>query len=143
MSQPVAHPIARALATLALLVVALGLPQLLVLCEPAVGDVHLTFVASPDDCCVESAAEHVPPAEGPAIGADERHCDHVPLGIELDSARRFVLPTALTDQPPTGDFVRQAPPPAAEEGAAARPPSTGPPRPERRSEQLVCTILRQ
>lgn len=128
---------------MALLVVALGLPQFLVLCQPGAGDVHLTFVASADDCCGDHAGPPGLPADGTANGADERHCEHTPLGIELDSARRFVLPTALTDQPPAGVLAPRVPPPVAADGDTERPPSTGPPRPERRSAQLVCTVLRQ
>lgn len=143
MSQPQAHPITRALAALALLVVGLGLPQFLALCQPATGDAHLTFAGRGEDCCAAAADASARPAGGTAATADERHCEHTLLGIELDSARRFVLPAALTLQPPTGGIVAPAPPPAAGDDCRARPPSTGPPRPERRSEQLVCTILRQ
>jgi hypothetical protein len=112
----------------AAIVLALGLPRFLIVCQH--GDEahgHLEFATAEGDCC-EAAPERLPcglPSDGERVtGAAD--CEHTAFDIEL----------APTSAPPTIALaapVQDLPQwllPAAHRGRAAHPPSTGPPRPD-------------
>ena len=141
-------PFARVVALLVLTVLALGLPQLLQLCRHDGGPVRIEFVGGPG-CC-----DHVDLAydagEGATDGqvaaghcADHGDCEHAALGVDLQRLPTYSLPDRLVAQPALGGLDSVEEPWRGSPLTAQLPPSTGPPLPERRSAQLVCTILRQ
>lgn len=153
---------ARAAALLVLVVLALGLPRLLQRCQPALGPTRVEF-ASGASCCAHAHATAAPmhaahedcggcgaedsAASGGGVAASHADhpcgCEHTALGIDLQRLPTYSLPDRLLAQPARGGIdVASATTPGS--GLATRqPPPTGPPRPERRSAQLVGTILRQ
>lgn len=151
------HRLARAIACLALCVLGLGLPRFLLLCTPVDGVTHLEFALRPDGCCADHdhAGPHDPAATEPAADHGSRgqpdavaaaspcDCEHTELGTELSRLPRFVMPDACSQQPLCGLATALDRFPKGEPEPRLRPPSTGPPRPERRTEQLTSTVLRQ
>jgi hypothetical protein len=84
--------LARRLAAVAVLVLALGLPRFFVLCAEDGGPRHIEFVHLPGECCAlamtvgEGPAPA--PAPAPATAPTGGVCDHVELGIDLAPAPR-------------------------------------------------------
>lgn len=120
--------LARRLAALAVLVLALGLPRFFVLCSAGGDELHLEFVHAPGACC--DAAMPAPadaPTDGsPALAAHE-HCEHVGLAIEIALAPRG---GELADDAPALLAIAPLPRaviPALAATATARPAATGPP----------------
>jgi len=81
--------LARRLAALAGLVLALGLPRFFVLCSAGGDELHLEFMHAPGACCEAAmpALADAPTDGSPALAAHE-HCDHVSLTIEITPAPR-------------------------------------------------------
>jgi hypothetical protein len=84
--------LARRLAALALLVLALGLPRFFVLCAEDGGARHIEFVHLPGECCAAATpagAQPAPaPSPAPATAPTGGVCDHIELGIDLAPAPR-------------------------------------------------------
>jgi len=84
--------LARRLAAVAVLVLALGLPHFFVLCAEDGGPRHIEFVHLPGECCaLAMTAGEGPepaPAPAPATAPTGGVCDHVELGIDLAPAPR-------------------------------------------------------
>jgi len=149
-----AHRTTRAAVWLVLCLTVLGLPRFLVQCRHGCGPARLEFVHAPEDCCAlhhgAAAVATTPPAAPvpgqpgqPANGGREHGCAHTTFPIELAPAPRYGLPRALTEPPPATAWTLPSAPPAEPREPHARPPATGPPRPERHSELIVCTVLRR
>lgn len=152
-------PFARTAALLVLAVLALGLPKLLQLCQPALGPTRVEF-ASGASCCGHAHATPAPTherqgdcgsccADAPGGAAEAGHadhpcgCEHTALGVELERLPTYRLPDRIVQQPALGGIDLAAVTSPGSGFATGQPPPTGPPRPERRSAQLVCTTLRQ
>jgi hypothetical protein len=82
--------LARRLAALALLVLALGLPRFFVLCAEDGGPRQIEFVHLPGECCAQpsAAGERDARTPAPATAPTGGVCDHVELGIDLAPAPR-------------------------------------------------------
>ncbi len=118
------HP----LALLAALVLLLGLPRLLVLCEHDDGDSHLTFASSTEHCCSEPDTEPLAPGGNDDDRASAAsHCEHTSFVVELlpPSPPNPPLPLCGPPLPIAPDFVL---PTTAR--APRLPCATGPPRPD-------------
>lgn len=155
-------PFARAAALLVLLVLALGLPHLLQRCQPALGPTRVEF-ASGASCCGHahaatapvhaahgdcgSCCADAPSAPGGAVEAGHADhpcgCEHTALGVELQRLPTYSLPDRLVQQPALGGIDLATVTAPGSRLATWQLHATGPPRPERRSAQLVGTILRQ
>lgn len=124
--------LARRLAALAVLVLALGLPRFFVLCSAGGDELRLEFAHAPGECCDEDDDdEAVRPVEAPTDGspalAAHEHCEHVGLTIEFTPAPRG---SDLADDAPTLLAIAPLPRAAVPAHAAtttARPAATGPP----------------
>lgn len=121
--------LARRLAALAVLVLALGLPRFFVLCAHDGESAHLAFVHAEGECCDAGAQRPVDApmdAGQPALSA-HAHCEHVALAFELAPAPRG---DEFAPAAPTLHAIAPLPPvtiaPAATT-AVARPAATGPP----------------
>lgn len=141
MPLPRPRTLLRTAATLALLVLVLGLPRLLVLCEHECGHVSLTFAHGPGACCHEPAPAAADDGHaGPRTRPDDG-CDHTELAVDLAPAPRPAT-KAVPDTAPTCCL-----PPAATPSLPAlrapprRPDPTGPPRTDRRSALRATTLL--
>lgn len=142
---PLPHPRAllRVAATAALLVLALGLPRLLVLCQHAGGAASLTFVHAADSCCHEH--EHAQKAvdrdhAGPCAHPHDR-CEHTHLAVEMAPAPRPDAEAGFDPLPPCAYLTMPSgtlPPPRAPPPHAA---ATGPPRVDRRTALRATTLL--
>lgn len=149
------RPFARAAALLVLAVLALGLPQLLQLCRHGGEPVRIGFVGGAACCDHDhggAEAVHFEVAQAvaaardhgvPTLGEAPDDCEHTSLGIDLQRLPTNELPARLAAEPALGGLHLATAPTPAVALATRQPPATGPPRPERRSAQLVCTILRQ
>jgi hypothetical protein len=128
----------RTLAAAAALVLAMGLPRLLVLCEHG-GEASLEFAVA-GGCCHEDGAPGRTPFEGPAAGATEC-CDHASLAVEMAPTPR-PGPGAERDVPPLFGEISPDPnhPPPARQ-VPPHPPSTGPPREDRRTLLRATSLL--
>ena len=120
------HP----LALLAALVLLLGLPRLLVLCEHGDGHSHLTFASSTEHCCSEPDAEPQLLAPGGNDGdraSAASDCEHTSFVVELLPLppTNAALPLCGPPLPIVPDFVL---PNTAR--ALRLPCATGPPRPD-------------
>ena len=165
MIRPAHSPIARAAAFVALLVMALGLPRLLMLCTHDGGPAHLEFAHSPAGCCSSHADEaetapvddHLGSSElgGSELGSSELgghrrgnggSCEHSSLAIELGTSRKWQLPRELADGGAQAGLLAWLQAIPAEVWACTAiprlPPTTGPPRIDRRTERIVTTVLR-
>lgn len=99
--------LARRLAAVAVLVLALGLPRFFVLCAEDGGPRHIEFVHLPGECCALQSAVGERPARTPAPAAAPTGgaCDHVELGIDLapsprgDDVAAAVAPACTAVQP--------------------------------------------
>lgn len=150
-------PIARAAAFVALLVMALGLPRLLMLCTHDGGPAHLEFAHSPAGCCSPHEDEwghrELDHREllghedlGGHLGVTGGSCEHSSLAFELGTSRQWQLPRELADGgAPAGQLAWLQSIPAevwACTPIPRLPPTTGPPRIDRRTERIVTTVLR-
>jgi hypothetical protein len=84
--------LARRLAAVAALVLALGLPRFFVLCAEDGGPRQIEFVHLPGECCAFAMTvgeqPEPAPAPAPATAPTGGVCDHVELGIDLAPAPR-------------------------------------------------------
>ncbi len=121
--------LARRLAALAMLVLALGLPRFFVLCSAGGDSLHVEFVHAPGACCAPDAASELAAMPTPvgALTPAPESCDHVEFATDLAPAPRSG--DAAAAAPPALLAVLPLPAPAAprESPAATRPPATGPP----------------
>jgi hypothetical protein len=115
---------------LAALVLLLGLPRLLVLCEHGDGDSHLTFASSTEHCCSEADTQpepSVPGGSGGDTASAASGCEHTSFLVELlpPNPPSQPLPLCGPPLPIAPDFVLPT---------TARTPrlpcATGPPRPD-------------
>ncbi|MFN9757201.1 MAG: hypothetical protein ACK58X_12375 [Planctomycetota bacterium] len=99
--------LARRLAAVAALVLALGLPRFFVLCAEDGGPRHIEFVHLPGECCElpSVVGEHPARTHAPATAPTGGVCDHVELAIELapsprsDDVAAAVTPACTAVQP--------------------------------------------
>lgn len=143
MRLPRPRALLRAAACAALLVLALGLPRLLVLCEHGDGNAALAFRHAPGTCCHEHAAAD-------AVGGDhdggsevheDRRCAHTGLLVELLPAPRADAVHAPDAPPARLCTTPSAPRLPALRAVPRPPPATGPPRADRRTELRAATVL--
>lgn len=142
MPRPTLQLLLRTHAVLALLVLGLGLPRILVLCEHDDGAATLAFAHASGSCCHDPTApgtEHAPDQPGEATRGHE-HCDHDDLAVELAPAPRPAAPAVPTAAPTTWCTPQDVPKPAHER-AVVRPPATGPPRPDPQLRLRATTLL--
>ncbi|MCB9886146.1 MAG: hypothetical protein H6838_11680 [Planctomycetes bacterium] len=143
---PRSHRTLSAMVWLALTVLALGLPQVLIVCHGHDGSVHLEFWHDPADCCHPQerahAAEHAHEHDHQQPGAERAPgCEHEHLAIgPLRTSR-----PAATKLPPL-QFAAWLPvppraPTLAHAEPVAQPPSTGPPPTAALLRQLAATHL--
>jgi hypothetical protein len=121
--------LARRLAAMAVLVLALGLPRFFVLCSAGGDELHLEFVHAPGECCDDGDAPS--PADAPTDGrpalAAHDHCEHVALAFELAPAPRSSDLAGDASTLLAIALLPRAPVPAIAATAFARPAATGPP----------------
>ncbi|MBX3464540.1 MAG: DUF169 domain-containing protein [Planctomycetes bacterium] len=133
----------RAVTATALLVLAFGLPRVLVLCTEHDGSASLAFAHAPGSCCHDATAFVVAAGEPgigmPCAGAHEA-CEHSELAVELAPAPRPHAHGAETP-PPAGSAPPALPEAPARHAAPTRPPATGPPRPDARTALRATTLL--
>ena len=120
----------RAVAAAAALVLAMGLPRLLVLCRHG-GESSLEFTHPHGACCQHGGpAGDREPDRSPSTGPLEE-CEHTSLAVELAPTPRPDR-AAPTDLPPLVGWLPPGLPRAAlPQGCFVHPPSTGPPRRDR------------
>ncbi len=139
-------PVRRALPWLALLVLALGLPQLLVVCRSHDGDVHLEFVGDThcDDESGQRGSRPLPAAPRPTglPGMDVAPgCEHTALGADPAPPPRPDLQSAPPPSP-GGAWAQLAHDPRDAALDARRcAPATGPPRSLRWRELRATRLL--
>lgn len=122
---------------LALMVLALGLPRMLVVCNHAGAGAALEWEHAPGACCHEH--QHARAASMDEAAIAPGGCEHDRFGLELGEPppRDHVLVAAPPAQDAAATFALPAPPANATE----RPqPATGPPRRDDRV-ALRATIL--
>ncbi len=128
-----------AVAILALLVLAFGLPRLVVLCTHSDGEASLEW-AHPGSCCDHEHGTATDDHDGHPAAESRGGCEHKSLAIDTAPAPR---PDASGELPAEGNgFVAPAhfvlpehrPP-------ARRPPATGPPRPDPRTRLRATSQL--
>jgi hypothetical protein len=126
----------------ALLVLALGLPRLLVLCQHADGDASLVFAHAADSCCHDAseAAAKDHDRDGPVLHPCRR-CEHTGLSVELSPAPRPDGAAAPTVPTVCGWSTVWTPPLPAMRALPRHPPATGPPRVDRRTALRATTLL--
>jgi hypothetical protein len=145
---------------LVLLVVGLGLPHLMLVCNQACCDGRVALArscglqeraseraaasAEADECpCCRRAREATSDLGGQRAvdGGGCRGCEHRALSCELGLPQAFELPDVPTTEPRylPASALRMARPAGL---AAALPPATGPPRPDPRTRLLATTLLR-
>jgi hypothetical protein len=77
------------LAAFALLVVALGLPRVLVVCDAGSGGHHIEFVHAPGACCRSEAHWHAAPnGAGDQLAGDQSAGDHESAAPAADCEHR-------------------------------------------------------
>jgi hypothetical protein len=134
-------------AVLALLVLAFGLPRLLVLCSHDDGCSSLTFAHAPGACCHDhSIAAATPRADtgsghDAALAVPHDHCDHSQLAVELAPAPRPDGDAAPGPAPACGLVAIELPPIWPVRAQPPQPPATGPPRVDRRTALRATTLL--
>jgi hypothetical protein len=130
----------RAVAAMAALVLALGLPRLLVLCTNDHGT-HVEFAHAPGACCEHDHGDAPSPADGGPSLAEHPHCEHTGFAFA-------VLPAPPPDShkaPAAMAWLGTIEVPSfalpAHAEVRTRPPATGPPRPDGRCALRATTLL--
>lgn len=131
MSQPRTNATLSTLAVLALLVLAFGLPRLVVLCTHSDGAASLEWV-HPGSCCDHEHGGTLDDHDGDPAVEPHGGCEHRSLAIDTAPAPRpdasDELPAARTGFVVPADFVLPS-----HRSPARLPPATGPPRPDPRT----------
>lgn len=125
-----------------LLVLALGLPRLLVVCTGPHRDSRIEFVHQNGTCGHDHEGEDDAAVGDRGVVAREGHDGCVDLALDIDTGplpQRVVFdPPSPSCLPAAASLVPESLPPLA---AAVRPPTTGPPRTDQGTELLASTRL--